>query len=102
MISTINRLDAQPPAWLAEADLPTMARRGEELYQRHECASCHERGENPKLLTGLSERLGYKAVIEALKAPQSPMPIYPLSESQQRELAVFLLSSYREDANIEK
>jgi hypothetical protein len=42
-------------------------------------------------LTDLSARLGYEAVIEALSAPQSPMPIFPLSESEQRELAVFLL-----------
>jgi glucose/arabinose dehydrogenase len=101
-LPAVNRLDAQAPAWLAEADLPAMANRGAELYQRHECRSCHEQGENPKLLAGLSERLGYNAVIEVLIAPQSPMPIYPLSETEQRELAVFLLQPPSEDVNTVK
>jgi mono/diheme cytochrome c family protein len=68
-----------------------MAERGAQLYFYYDCASCHEEGENPKLLTGLADRLGYDAVIDVLKAPQSPMPIYPLSETQLRELAVYLL-----------
>jgi glucose/arabinose dehydrogenase len=87
----VSRLDTEPPAWLAGADLPAMAERGAQLYFYYDCASCHEAGENPKLLTGLADRLGYDAVIDVLKAPQSPMPIYPLSETQLRELAVYLL-----------
>ena len=88
-----NRLDAGPPDWLAEADLPAMASRGAVLYQRYGCSECHERGRNPVLLNDLAERLGYGAVVDALAAPQAPMPVYPLSEIEQRELAVFLLSS---------
>jgi glucose/arabinose dehydrogenase len=98
-IPAVDRLDAQAPSWLAEADLEAMTNRGGELYQRYECRNCHEQGENPKLLAGLSERLGYNAVIEVLKAPQSPMPIYPLSDIEQRELAVFLLRPPHEDVN---
>ena len=87
-----SRLDAKAPAWLAGADLGAMAKRGEQLYFYYDCASCHEAGENPKLLTGLSDRLGYNAIIEVLKAPISPMPIFPLSDNERRELAVFLLN----------
>jgi glucose/arabinose dehydrogenase len=87
-----SRLDAQPPDWLAGADLPAMAQRGAELYDYHGCRSCHEEGDNPVRLADLSSRLGYEAVIEVLKAPQSPMPVFPLSEAERRELAVFLLS----------
>ena len=87
-----SRLDTQTPQWLDGADLPAMARRGALLYDVHDCRRCHETGENPRLLSGLSERLGYNAVIDLLKAPPSPMPIYPLSENEQRELAVFLLN----------
>ena len=89
-----SRLDAKPPAWLAGADLAAMAQRGEQLYLYYECATCHESGQNPKLLSGLAERLGYNAIIDVLKAPRSPMPIYPLSESEQRELAVYLLTRH--------
>lgn len=90
--ATINRLDSEAPAWLADADLAAMAERGAALYDKHGCRSCHEDGENPKQLSGLSERLGYTAVIAVLQAPQSPMPIYPLTELEQRELAVYLLN----------
>lgn len=90
--AVISRLDTQPPGWLAEADTPAMALRGAELYQQYGCNSCHEQGANPKRLTGLSQRLGYQAVIEVLEAPQSPMPLFPLSTTERRELAVFLLS----------
>lgn len=86
-----SRLDAQPPQWLEGADLAGMASRGSELYQRHQCSSCHEQGENPVRLEGLHERLGYAAVIDVLQAPASPMPVFPLSEAERRELAVFLL-----------
>jgi glucose/arabinose dehydrogenase len=89
---TASRLDAQPPAWLEGADLETMAASGAALYQHHGCRSCHEEGVNPLPLTELSTRLGYSAVIEVLRAPQSPMPVFPLSDSQRRELAVYLLA----------
>ena len=87
----MNRLDAQPPEWLETANMATMADQGNELYQRYQCRSCHEEGENPKGLENLRERLGYAAVIDVLAAPPSPMPLFPLTESEQRELAVFLL-----------
>ena len=87
-----SRLDAQAPLWLEEVDMPDMARRGEALYQRYQCRSCHEYGANPKRLEGLADRLGYGAVIDTLAAPKSPMPVFPLSENQRRELAVFLLT----------
>jgi mono/diheme cytochrome c family protein len=84
----------KPPAWLAGADLPALAQRGEQLYLYYECASCHEAGENPKPLTGLADRLGYNAIIDVLRAPQSPMPIYPLSETELRDMAVYLLNRH--------
>lgn len=91
-VTTTSRLDAQPPAWLDGADLNTMARRGQALYQQYGCRSCHEEGLNPKLLTDLNQRLGYNAVIDSLAAPQSPMPVFPLTDTERRELAVFLLA----------
>tara|TARA_B110000503_G_scaffold50909_1_gene82350 strand:+ start:61188 stop:62711 length:1524 start_codon:yes stop_codon:yes gene_type:complete len=90
-LPTVKRLDAQPPEWVETANMATMADQGNELYQRYQCQSCHEEGENPKRLENLNERLGYAAVIDVLAAPPSPMPLFPLTESEQRELAVFLL-----------
>ena len=90
-VPEVNRLDDQLPAWLETANLETMAMNGGELYKQLQCSSCHEEGENPKRLDNLAQRLGYDAVIEALEAPQSPMPQYPLNEMEKRELTVFLL-----------
>ena len=90
-IPAISRLDDQPPTWLDNADLGMMAINGGELYERFQCRSCHEEGENPKRLDNLAQRLGYKAVIEVLETPPSPMPQHPLGELEKRELAVFLL-----------
>ena len=91
LVPVMSRMDSEPPAWLADADLAKMAAEGHELYQRFQCGSCHEEGENPKRLDQLSERMGYAAVLEILEAPPSPMPLFPLSDAQRRELAVFLL-----------
>ena len=96
---TVSRLDAQPPAWLADADLPAMSASGSNLYQRYECSTCHEQGTNPVRLDGLAERLGYAAVIDALEAPQSPMPLFPLSDAERRELAVYLLWQEQQEAD---
>jgi hypothetical protein len=90
-IPATSRLDAVPPEWLAGADLASMANRGSELYLRYQCRSCHEQGANPKRLDELAQRLGYGAVIDVLAAPPSPMPVFPLSDTERRELAVYLL-----------
>jgi glucose/arabinose dehydrogenase len=92
LVPATQQVDTQPPAWLEGADMDAMTRRGGELYLRMPCRSCHEYGMNPKRLSGLSERLGYQGVVDVLKAPQSPMPVFPLSDTERRELAVFLLS----------
>lgn len=88
VVTANSRLDKEPPAWIADADLPAMSAAGGALYQRYKCAACHE---NAKPLDNLAASMGYNAVIDALQAPQSPMPAYPLSEEEQRQLAVYLL-----------
>jgi hypothetical protein len=37
-------------------------------------------------LDNLAQRLGYGAAIDALETPQSPMPLFPLSKTERREL----------------
>jgi len=89
-----SRLDEAPPSWLQDADLARMAQDGAALYRRLECRGCHEDGENPARLEGLATRLGYQAVVEVLGAPPPPMPVFPLSETEKRELAAFLLAEF--------
>ncbi|NQX89350.1 MAG: PQQ-dependent sugar dehydrogenase [Halioglobus sp.] len=86
-------LDETPPSWLAGADRAAMADNGAALYAQHACRSCHEEGNNPARLEGLEKRLGYQAVVDLLATPPAPMPLFPLSETQRRELAVYLLDA---------
>lgn len=87
-----NRVDTTPPPWLKTADVPAMLALGQQLYQDNDCASCHEAGVNPKRLDDLAQRLGYRDVMEAITAPQSPMPVYELTEKELRSVTLFLLA----------
>jgi len=87
-----NQRESAAPDWLQQADAERMAAAGEQLYAQHQCGRCHQEGENPVSLAGLSRRMGYTAVIDALQAPQAPMPLFPLSTLEQRQLAVYLLN----------
>ena len=82
----------KPQHFLVEgADLPLMAARGEQLYRELDCRSCHEDGENPSRLDDLHERSGYAEVVDSLAYPQSPMPVFPLTDDERQALAVYLL-----------
>ncbi len=80
-------------AWLAGADLTALASEGQQLYLENNCAECHEAGEGAVSLEGLNTRLNHVQVIDKLKSPQAPMPIYPFSEAQYQALSVYLLRS---------
>ena len=83
--------DAEQADWLASADLAEMQQAGQALYDQHNCGECHEAAEGSVDLTGLSARLDHAQVIDKLKSPQAPMPIYPFSEAQYRAMSVYLL-----------
>jgi glucose/arabinose dehydrogenase len=83
-----------PPAERAAA-----AERGRALYAAHDCASCHEPdaaapGVHPVPLAGLSSRYGIDELSVFLAAPTPPMPAFPLSEQERRDLAVSLLDEH--------
>lgn len=88
---SVNKLDEQAPPWLATSNLTAMATEGAQLYQHYNCASCHESIGTTVSLKGLNERLGYNAVIESLREARAPMPLFPLTELQQKQIAVYLL-----------
>jgi len=60
-------------------------------YEEHSCHTCHGAEAGNVSLANLSERLGYNAVINSLVQPQGNMPVFPLSEDEKREIAVYLL-----------
>ena len=71
-------------------EIMVAARTGADPAGNFQLRTAIEKSANIATVKLLNE-IGYDAVIDVLKAPQSPMPIYPLSETQLRELAVYLL-----------
>lgn len=67
--------------------------RGRILYEQHPCRSCHEAGgEAYKPLVGLSQKYSIEQLSTFLRTPQPPMPAFPLSDDERRDLAIFLLA----------
>ncbi|MCZ6785198.1 MAG: PQQ-dependent sugar dehydrogenase [Proteobacteria bacterium] len=87
-------LGAIPPAERLAA-----AKRGRFLYTEHDCASCHDAGRAapgvlPVPLSDLSARYDVGELASFLAAPTPPMPAFPLSEQERRDLAVDLLERH--------
>jgi glucose/arabinose dehydrogenase len=75
------------------------AKRGQLLYANHDCASCHDAGRvTPGVLqvplSNLSARYDVEALASFLAAPTPPMPAFPLSEQERRDLAADLLERH--------
>ena len=95
---------APPPPSDTLASLPPDERgarveRGRALFEQNACARCHdperaEPGVRPVRLQGLSPRYGLADLEAYLAAPTPPMPLFPLSEDQRRDLAAFLLAEH--------
>jgi glucose/arabinose dehydrogenase len=80
----------------ATFDAETIAR-GSALYDRFECALCHERDKaprnvKPRPLVRLAERYDVAGLAAYLKTPPPPMPAFPMSDDGRRDLAAYLLS----------
>jgi mono/diheme cytochrome c family protein len=84
------------PAASVAAD-PRVIARGRALFASNECARCHDPaspvpGMVVKPLTGLASRYSQADLERYLAAPQPPMPLFPLSPAERRDLAAFLLA----------
>jgi glucose/arabinose dehydrogenase/cytochrome c553 len=72
------------------------SQRGSLLYERFECAGCHEAaaagaGVTFAPLRDLASRYSVESLAEWLAAPTPPMPAFPMNAQERRDLAVFLL-----------
>jgi len=73
--------------------------RGGVLFAAHACGSCHGEGEPPpgvvvKALARLGERYDLEGLEALLATPTPPMPMSSLSETERRDLAVYLLERH--------
>jgi glucose/arabinose dehydrogenase len=92
--------NANPLAELDASTRETWARKGEELFVKHACATCHVEGEEApgvvvKPLARLRERYTLTQLDSFFLAPTPPMPVVELSDADRRALAVFLLDDER-------
>ncbi len=73
--------------------------RGAELYERFECAGCHEAeratpGVVPVPLRGLAERYDLASMSVFLERPTPPMPAFEMSDAARADLAAHLLDRF--------
>jgi glucose/arabinose dehydrogenase len=95
----VRPVAGDPLAGLAADARTALAAEGLALFERHECAVCHEAGSAPdgtavKPLEKLAARYTIETLVLLLETPPQPMPTAPLSPEQQRALAVHLLETY--------
>ncbi|HAC34116.1 MAG TPA: oxidoreductase [Gammaproteobacteria bacterium] len=70
---------------------------GQALYQQYDCASCHDparAGEGQVIvkLESLQSRYSPASLSSFLQTPTPPMPAFPLSVVERRQLAAYLLT----------
>jgi glucose/arabinose dehydrogenase/cytochrome c551/c552 len=88
-----------PPRRAAAAPSAAALARGQALWDRNQCALCHDPKRAPagmvtKPLAGLSHRYDPASLAAYLQAPQPPMPAFDLSDDDRSDLALFLLSQH--------
>ncbi|HVM94903.1 MAG TPA: PQQ-dependent sugar dehydrogenase [Candidatus Acidoferrales bacterium] len=84
---------------LSESQRSEAAARGEAIWQTNGCAGCHVSGSDPNQaavhpLSALGRKYSLESLQRFLKTPQPPMPIFPFSDSQRRDLAMYLLQQH--------
>jgi mono/diheme cytochrome c family protein len=88
-----------PLAALGPAERKELADAGRSQWERHHCAGCHEAAAAaPGVVVAPLHELGARhsidSLAELLATPTPPMPVFPLSDEQRRELAVYLLATH--------
>lgn len=71
--------------------------RGRDLWESNGCGNCHSPEADPKNskpLKQLRKKYDMTSLMSYLMTPQPPMPVFPLSDFDRRDLAVFLLDRY--------
>jgi len=90
---------ADPLAALAPAERSALVGAGEALWREQRCAGCHVAAQaTPGVVVAPLRELGARHTLatlaDFLAAPTPPMPAYPLTPAQRRELAAYLLASF--------
>ena len=84
---------------MPETERAAAADRGAQLFAKWSCSGCHVPGKTtagvvPHLLSGVGGRYSLDGLTEYFLAPRPPMPAFPMTETERRDLAVYLASTY--------
>ncbi len=81
---------------LDSGELESARERGAALWARWSCAGCHQPGARSMRRQYPIEDLAARHDIDSLAAflarPTAPMPAFPMSDSERRDLAIWLLA----------
>lgn len=88
-----------PLASLTQEQIQAASAHGQALWDANACASCHDAGQAApnayRPLMALGSKYSIDSLVAYLRTPQPPMPVYPLSDDERRDLAVYLLATNR-------
>lgn len=93
---------AMPSSTVASAEFDTAeVAAGASLFERYGCGGCHvadQHNPDPNLidLSTVALRYDAKRLADFFLAPNPPMPVFPLSDSERSALAAYLLDSYQQ------
>lgn len=84
---TLATIDAQA--------LATGREQGAALFDRYQCVGCHaDDGRALKKFEALGNKYDLVTLAAYLKRPNPPMPIFPLSDDDRHQLAIYLIDRY--------
>jgi glucose/arabinose dehydrogenase len=96
---TAHAAQRNPLANLSEAEIKSASARGAALWKDNGCASCHvaeQAAPNAyRPLMAIADKYTIDSLVAYLHTPTPPMPAFPLSDDQRRDLAVYLMTTYR-------
>lgn len=80
---------------LTESERIAARERGQAIYDRFQCMGCHaDEGRALKKLEALGNKYDLESLAAYLKRPNPPMPVFPLSDEDRQQLAIFLIERY--------
>jgi mono/diheme cytochrome c family protein len=87
---------ADPLAGIGPEEIAAARADAARLWQRYACAGCHAPGTPvAEKLRSVDERYSLASLTAYFTAPTTPMPVFPLTEAERRNLAIYLLGDAR-------
>lgn len=90
--------DRNPLAGLSREAIQAASTRGAALWQASGCAACHDASQAApnayRPLDALSNKYSLDSLTQFLQTPPPPMPAYPFSDTERRDLAVYLMTAH--------